>query len=180
MASFGASQGLLEPPKNSIFTRFLKVFAIGQFSFQLRRSYPALRYLVFLLGPLGVISGPSWIPLGPSSGPFGPSWGHSGLSWGLFGAILGLSWSILGPLWAILPCIAPAWVHLWAILAHYGPSWGHVGAILGPFLAFRKRRTSKNFDFPGLFKGFCNWAIFLSTSTILPCLALSCPPLGPS
>ena len=172
------------PPKTLIFLRFFKVFAIWPSSLQLRLSYPILRHLVFLLGPLGVILGPFWTPSGPSWGSLGPSLGHPGPSWGLLGATLGPSWLILGPSWATLgppwsrlgPWLAhlepmwPLWGLSWslpgAFLAHLGailePSWDHPGAISGGSFdivgycgLFRGRWTSQNPDILTVFECVC-------------------------
>ena len=96
----------------------------------------------------------------------GPSWGHRA-------AILGPSWASLGPLCQVGSILEVSW-----------PFLGHLGAILGPSWHFsavsQVRWTSKNNVFPLVFRYFCNWIFFPSTSTTLRYVAPSWAILGPS
>ena len=89
--------------------------------------------------------------------------GHLVSSWGHLGSIVGRFWAVMVSPWPIL-----------------GPSCGHPGAILGQSCVFPGALDHQKLRFSIGLATFCNWAIFPSTSTILPYLAPSRLLLGPS
>ena len=174
-AILGRSGAILKPPwgfsggagrpKTLIFLRFFKVFAVGPSCPSTSTVYSSLRYLVFVLGPLGVkiiysfcgfsgaldLQNPcfslgfcsfcSWAFFPSTSTTMryvAPSWAILGPSWGSPGTIARHPGPSLGHLGAILE---PSWGHRGAIFGHLGQAWGHCASLglsrgcLGPFWA---------------------------------------------